>query len=385
MKEDNRGKHMKQKENNIQKWLYWFTFAVAVITVYKTLDNFTAIGDTLKGLLSLLMPFIMGILIAYILYIPCKKIEGWIRKSKWKVLQKLSRALSILIVYLVVLLLIIILINCILPPVITSIKDLVSNLPSYYSTLTTAINELPEDSVFVKLNVKELIAKVSSIDFGQYLTPEYVMQYLKGVMSIATGVFDVFVTIIISIYTLAERDRIVRFLKRLSSAIFGNHRYSVIAKYFTRSNEIFFNFISGQLIDAILVGIMTSIAMSILQIKYAVLLGFLIGLFNLIPFFGAIVAVGIAIFITLCTGGISKAIWLAIVVIILQQLDANIINPKIMSDKLKISPILVILSVTIAGAYFGILGMFLAVPIVAIIKLLVNDYIDYRNHENCNL
>lgn len=382
MKEDNRGKHMKQKENNIKKWLYWFTFAVAVITVYKTLDNFTAIGETLKGLLSLLMPFIMGILIAYILYIPCKKIEDWIRKSKWKVLQRLSRALSILIVYLVVLLLIIILINCILPPVINSVKDLVSNLPSYYSTLTTTINELPEDSVFVKLNVKELIAKISSIDFAQYLTPEYVMQYLKGVMSIATGVFDVFVTIIISIYTLVERDKIVKFLKKLSSAIFGNHRYSVIAKYFTRSNEIFFNFISGQLIDAILVGIMTSIAMSILQIKYAVLLGFLIGLFNLIPFFGAIIAVGIAIFITLCTGGVSKAIWLAVVVIILQQLDANIINPKIMSDKLKISPILVILSVTIAGSYFGVLGMFLAVPVIAIIKLLVNDYIDYRNHVN---
>lgn len=382
MKEDNRGKHMKQKENNIKKWLYWFTFAVAVIAVYKTLDNFTAIGETLSGLLGILMPFIMGILIAYILYIPCKKIEGWIRKSNWKVLQKLSRVLSIFIVYLVVLLLIIVLINCILPPVITSVKDLVSNLPSYYSTLTTTINELPEDSIFVKFNVKELITKVSSIDFGQYLTPEYIIQYLKGAMSIATGVFDVFVTIIISIYTLAERDRIVRFLKRLSSAIFGNHKYSVIAKYFTRSNEIFFNFISGQLIDAILVGIMTSIAMSILQIKYAVLLGFLIGLFNLIPFFGAIVAVGIAIFITLCTGGISKAIWLAVVVIILQQLDANIINPKIISDKLKISPILVILSVTIAGAYFGILGMFLAVPIVAIIKLLVNDYIDYRNHEN---
>ncbi len=380
MNEENRGKHMKQKENNIKKWLFWFTFAVAVIAVYKTLDNFTAIGETLKGLLGILMPFIMGILIAYILYIPCKKIENWIKKSKWKVLRKISRMLSILIVYLVVLLLIIILINCILPPVITSVKDLVSNLPSYYTTLTKTINELPEDSILVKLNVKELITKVSSIDFGQYLTPEYMIQYVKGAMSIATGVFDVFVTMIISIYTLAERDRIVKFFKRLSSAIFGNHRYTVIAKYFTKSNEIFFNFISGQLIDAILVGVMTAIAMSILKVKYAVLLGFLIGLFNLIPFFGAIIAVGIAIFITICTGGLSKAIWLAIIVIILQQLDANIINPKIMSDKLKISPILVILSVTIAGKYFGILGMFLAVPIVAIIKLFINDYIDYKNN-----
>ena len=121
--------------------------------------------------------------------------------------------------------------------------------------------------------------------------------------------------------------------------------------------------------------------MTIMGVKYAALLGFLIGLFNLIPFFGAIVAVVIAIFITLCTGGLGKAIWLAIVVIILQQIDANIINPKIIGDKLKISPILVIFSVTFAGAYFGVLGMFLAVPIVAMLKLIINDYLDYKTEE----
>ncbi len=379
MKEENRGKHMEQKANNIKKWLYWFIFAVAVIIVYKMLDNFVAIGDFFKTLLGILMPFIIGALIAYILYIPCRKIEECITKSRFKFLRKKARSLSILIVYIIVFLLIVILINCILPPVITSVKDLVSNLPGYYNTLTKTINELPEDSVLVKLNAKELLNRVSSINFEQYLTPEYIMQYVKGAMSFATGVFDIFVTIIISIYTLAERGSIVKFLKRLSSAIFGNQKYTVLAKYFTKTNEVFFNFITGQLIDGILVGIMTSIAMSILNVKYAVLLGFLIGLFNLIPFFGAIVAVIIPIFITFCTGGLSKAIWLAVVVIVLQQLDANIINPKIMSDKLKISPILVILSVTIAGAYFGVLGMFLAVPIIAIIKLLLNDYIDYRN------
>ena len=131
-------------------------------------------------------------------------------------------------------------------------------------------------------------------------------------------------------------------------------------------------------IDAVIVGVVTTIAMSIMGIKYAVLLGFLIGLFNLIPFFGAIVAVTIAILITICTAGIGKAIWLAIIVIILQQIDANIINPKILGDKLKISPILIIFSVTFAGAYFGVFGMFVAVPIVAIIKLIINDYLDYK-------
>ena len=379
-KEENKCKHMKEGKNSLRKWTYWFLFAVAVITVYKTLDNFTAIGEFLKKLFGILMPFIMGGLIAYILYIPCRKIESTLRKSKLKLLNKRARGISILIVYLIVALLLIILINCILPPMVTSVRDLISNLPNYYTNLTKTINELPEDSVLVKLNAKELINKISSIDFGKYVTPEYITQYIKGVMNVATGLFDVFVTVIISIYTLAERARIVKFFKRLSSAIFGDKNYNVIEKYFTKTNEIFFNFVSGQLLDAVLVGIMTTIAMSIMKVQYAALLGFMIGLFNLIPFFGAIVAVGISIIITFCTGGLSKAIWLAVVIIILQQLDANIINPKIISDKLKISPILIIMSVTIAGAYSGVLGMFLAVPIVAMLKLILNDYIDFRNN-----
>ena len=154
---------------------------------------------------------------------------------------------------------------------------------------------------------------------------------------------------------------------------------SIISKYFKKTNEVFFNFISGQLIDAVFIGIISVIIMSILKVKYAVLLGFIIGLFNLIPFFGAIVAVAIAVFITLCTGGLSKAIWLAVTIIVAQQIDANIINPRILSDKLQISPILVILSVALGGAYFGVLGMFLAVPVVAVVKLIIDDYIDYKN------
>ena len=372
---------MKDK-NKITTWLYWFVFAVAVIVVYKMLDNFTAIGSFFRNLLEILMPFIMGALIAYILYIPCKKIENCFGKCKLKSIQKRRIGLSILTVYLILILLITILINCILPAVIESIKDLVSNLPGYYSRLTRMVNDLPEDSTLMKLNVKELLNRITSIDFEKYITPEYITQYLKGAMSFATGIFDIFVTIIISIYTLAERGRIVEFIKKFLSAMFGYKKYNVVAKYFTKTNEVFFNFISGQLIDAIIIGVVTSIAMSILQVKYALLLGFIIGLFNLIPFFGAIVAVCIAIFITICTGGISKAIWLAVIIITLQQLDANIINPKIMRDKLKISPILVILSVTFAGAYFGVLGMFLAVPIVAMLKLILDDYIDYRNSIN---
>ena len=118
--------------------------------------------------------------------------------------------------------------------------------------------------------------------------------------------------------------------------------------------------------------------MSIMGVKYAPLLGFFIGLFNMIPYVGAIIATAISAIVTLITGGLSQAIWMLIVVIILQQIDANIINPRIVGKSLKISPLLVLFAVTFGGAYFGILGMFLAVPVIAVIKILIDDFIRYK-------
>ena len=162
-------------------------------------------------------------------------------------------------------------------------------------------------------------------------------------------------------------------------AIFDKKTCDKIEKYIDSTNKIFFKFISSQLIDAIIVGILVTIAMSIIGVKYSVLLGFMIGLFNIIPYFGAIIAVAISILITVITGGISKALIMAIVVIILQQIDSNIINPKIIGNSLEISPLLVIFAVTVGGAYFGVLGMFLAVPVVAVLKIVVNDWIEFKS------
>ena len=125
-----------------------------------------------------------------------------------------------------------------------------------------------------------------------------------------------------------------------------------------------------------------SIVLSVMGVKYAVLLGFLIGIFNLIPYFGAIIGVTLATLITIFTGGITQAIWVLVVLIILQQIDANIINPKIVGDALEISRILIIFSVTVGGAYFGVLGMFLGVPVVSVIKMMLDDYIEQNENKN---
>lgn len=369
-----------EKKNNIWgKWLYWFIFAVAVIAVYKTLDNFKDITDWLKGILDVLMPFIVGIFISYILYIPCKKVENVYSKSKLKLIKKKARGLSVFTVYLIVLILLTLAIQFIVPTLATSITDLANNLVGYYNNTMENLDNIPEDSILRKIDINKIAESLSNINIEEFINIETIMEYAKGALGIATGIFDFFVSLIVSVYVLIERTQILQFIKKLAGAMFKEKTYNAIGKYFNNTNAVFFKFLSSQLLDAIIVGILTSIAMMILGVKYAILLGFLIGLSNLIPYFGAIVGVGVSIIITIFTGGITQAIWLAVVVIILQQIDANIINPKIVGDSLKISPLLVIFAVTVGGAYFGMFGMFLAVPIFTVLKIFIEDYIECKN------
>ena len=369
---------MNEIKNHWKKWLYWFVLGVAIIIVYKTLDNFGNITNSIGEFFSIISPFLVGVFIAYLLYVPCKKIEDALRKVKLRIISKSARGLSILCVYLIALLLIIVLINVILPVVFESVSDFINNIQGYYDTAINNFNNLPEDSLFKSQFVEEMIEEVKNINIKQYITPDKIFEYLINALSAVTGIFVIFVALIVSIYILADRAKLIKFLKKLASAIFKEETYKNVDKYFNNSNEIFFKFIASQFLDAIVVGILVTIAMTLMGIKYAPLLGFFIGLFNMIPYIGAIIAVAISALVTLITGGLSQAIWMLIVVIILQQIDANIINPKIVGQSLKISPLLVIFAVTVGGAYFGILGMFLAVPIAAVLKILVEDYINYR-------
>ncbi len=372
---------MNEVKNHWKKWIYWFLLGLAIIIVYKTCDNF---GDMLKVVstfFSIIKPFFIGIFIAYLLYLPCKKLEEIFKKSKSKIIKRQSRKLSIIILYMMIFLVIVILFKVILPVVIESVVDLINNIQGYLEIAISNYNSLPEDSILKGELVKYAISNIQNIDINQYFQLDKLFNYAMGAFNIVTSLFDIFVSIIVSIYILSERNQIIEFLKKCANAIFKEKTYNNIYKYFNNSNEIFFKFIAAQFLDAIVVGFLVTIAMSIMGIKYAPLLGFFIGLFNMIPYVGAIIAVTISAVITLITGGISQAIWMLIVVIILQQIDANIINPNIIRQSLKISPLLVIFAITVGGTYFGVLGMFLAVPVIAVIKIVIEDYIDLKLKE----
>ena len=369
---------MENKKEKIRKWSYWFLLGLALIVVYMCFNNFTAVTDVIGNFLGVVAPFFVGIFIAYILYMPCRKFEMFFRKRKIKLLKRRARTFSIITVYLIIVLILVVLFSVIFPVVWDSVTDFVSNIQSYYETAIDRYNSLPQNSILKSEQVNSFIDSIKHLDIREYFNFDRIMEYISSAISAVTGIVNVFVAVIVSIYVLAERGKILTFVKRFAEAIFKERTYKNLDKYYKHSNEIFFRFVASQFLDAVVVGILVTIAMTIMGIKYAPLLGFFIGLFNMIPFVGAIIAVGISAIITLITGGLSQAIWMLIVVIILQQIDANIINPKIVGKSLKISPLLVLLAVTIGGAYFGILGMFLAVPVIAIIKILIEDFVDYR-------
>ena len=149
---------MGEKKRTITKWLYWFLFAVAVITVYKTLDNFGEIGNWIGGFLEVLAPFIVGIVIAYILYVPTKKVEQFfIKVRKPRIISKKARGLAVFTVYLMAILLIIMAFRFVVPVIASSIIDLVNNFQGYYNSMMQNLQSLPEDSFLKSGMVLDLV------------------------------------------------------------------------------------------------------------------------------------------------------------------------------------------------------------------------------------
>ena len=371
----------KEKVLGTKRWIYWVSIGVVLIIIYKLLDNFTGIGDWMGNLFSVLAPFIEGILIAYILYTPCKKIETILLKRKNKFVKKRARGISILLTYIIVLALIIWFMNVIIPTLVNSISDLIKNVQSYYNSV---VSDSPNYAItpFIQDNIlKPVVEWIQNVDFESFFTVDKIKEYLSSAMGIIKGIVNIFIAVICSVYILAQRTRIVNFLNRFAKAVLIKRGYERFNRYFTSGNAIFFRYLSSQMLDGIVVAVITSIAMTIMGVKYSVLLGTLIGISNLIPYFGAIFGVAIAIIITILTGGWEQALIMGIVVIILQQLDANLINPRITSSSLKVSPLLIMFAVTVGGAYFGVLGMFLAAPIFTLIKVIVDDFVNERNRE----
>ena len=172
---------MDEIKNHGKKWIYWFLLGIAIIGVYKALDNFGDIVDALKKFLEILTPFLAGIFIAYIFYVPCKKFEKLYEKVKLKFIKKHSKVFGILTTYLIALIVITILVSVILPVVFNSVVDLINNLQGYYESAINKYNSLSDDSILKTEYVKDIVKNIEKLDLKKYFELDKMMEYSKGI------------------------------------------------------------------------------------------------------------------------------------------------------------------------------------------------------------
>ena len=234
-----------KKIKNWTKWIYWFTFAVAVIAVYKSLDNFNNIMGFVGKFLSIISPFLMGVLIAYLLYTPCKAVEKFL--SKTKLFKNRNKVLSVFIVYAILIGIIIFIINILVPVISKNIVDLAGQLPNYYNQAMEKVERLPDNSIVDKQKVTNTIQNLKQIDITKILNIETLKDYMKKAIDLATGVFNIFVTLIMSIHILIERESILNFFHKVNVALWKKETAKTIEKYFVKTNSIFFRFITSAI------------------------------------------------------------------------------------------------------------------------------------------
>lgn len=365
-----------KKLEKYSNWVIALVFVIIVLAIYKTFDNFYKITEFFGIVFKSLNPFFIGFVIAYILNMPCKKIDAFCRKSKYKFINNKSKTISIISVYFLLFFVIFVLIRAIAPKLYSNCLELYNNLPGYLEYAIESVEGwLGKHNITIfDINEENIIKAINNV-LGKIDISEF-SKYAKGVINITSGVINVFIGIIVSVYMLIDKERIKASFKRIFRLFLKERKAGVLIENVRKVNDIFSKYVFCVLLDAIIMSVLATVVLSVFKVKYAIILGGMIGLFNLIPYFGAIFANALAIIITLITGGIFQAIWVGIGLIVLQQLDGNFIGPKIMGSVLDASPLAIIFAVTVGGGLFGILGMIISVPVLVTLKMVVTDILD---------
>ncbi|MCL2050211.1 MAG: AI-2E family transporter [Lachnospiraceae bacterium] len=361
------------------KWIPITITAILLMVIYKTFDNFAQITSWIGKFLSVLSPLLFGILFSYFLYTPFKKVNQRFGKSKIKFIAKRKKFFSVTFVFFLLCLIIVFIALVIAPILLDSVLELAGSIPFYVNSLLNYIEILDDDTYLAAFNISESLAGFFDDAISRYFNFALMEQVTRSVIGIAAGLANIVLGLIITLYILADLENIAAFFDRLGRAVVKNVKYRErLNKYLRQVNTVLFTFLSSKGLDSIINIVVVTAILLIFNVPFAFLFGFIAGVFNFIPYLGSLIAMTFISLINIITAGPGKALQVLVVLLIFQQIDANYIEPKIMNTSLKISPILVIVSVIAAGAYFGIAGMFLAVPVVTVVKQLLIEYMDHH-------
>ena len=363
--------------------IYGLMFVLGTILLVRIVGSFNNTVKLLGQALQVIAPFLVGAFIAFILY-PLVRFfyRNLFKNTLHMKSDKLSKWLSILVTYVIAIGVIAILMVFILPQLYTSITDIVDRLPVWYNNLTTMVDNFENrhaDLGFIDYNIinehlTSLYPKIIS-----YLTDTLanLLPYVVNTsMAIVKGVVNLIISIMVSVYMISDHKNIFYQFKKLLYAVFPKQAADTARTICRESTNIFLKFMYGKVIDSVIIGIICFVCMNIFKFPYTVLISVIVGITNMIPYFGPYIG-GVLGGIIIVIVNPVQVIFFAVMILVIQQFDGLFLGPKILGDSTGLKPLWVIFAIVVGGAMFGVLGMFLGVPTMAVICYILNIVVEH--------
>ena len=387
-KKAQKGKQRKEPHRFISDSRYYTISIYTTITVLicaiivRAIFMLEATRDAINALISWSFPYLIGIFLACLLYPLVVFIEKYVFQFLPEKRKRLGRGLSILLTYVLFIGLIVLVIGVIIPQVWQSVLDMAAAVPVWYEksmqTLVDLNEKIPDiDFEFITQKLQE---------FGNsFLSSASIQETLQGIfmtvvstsVSMVSVLLDLIIALIVSVYLLIDLNRIGRTSRKVIRAFASEELTQKIIRVAAECYNIFSSFVSGKMVDSVIIGILCFIAMTILRLPYALVISVVVGVTNMIPYFGPFIGAVPGGFILLMVSPVKMLIYIALV-LVLQQFDGLYLGPKILGDSTGLRPAWIIFSVSAGGAVAGVIGMFLGVPVVAVIGHLINIWIESR-------
>ncbi len=386
-----------KKEKKFQSNKKYFTISIyTVITfcicllIYKFTNNWAVTKAHFASITSMLAPFLIAFLIAYFIDPLVNRIDGILKHSFHDRFTKLHKILSLLLSYIIVVGFIILVLTFVIPQVISSISDLINQSTNIYSNIQLVFNQFVSEHPDLHLDAAQSFVQDSIPDLINYarqvMTDLIPILYDAG-MSIISWLINIILAFVISCYLMWGKQQLLTSLKRIIYAIFNDTNAERIIRTSKECNRIFSQFIIGKAIDSLIIGILCFIIMCILNLQYALIISLVVGITNMIPYFGPFIGAVPGVLLLLIIDP-KQCLMFLILIFLLQQFDGAVLGPKILGSSTGLQPIWVIFAILAGNYVAGVLGMFLGVPVVAVIAYLLNNLIEYllaKKHKTLDL
>lgn len=375
----------RHSKNSYIMWgLTAFTVIVLSICFFFSIFKMKGLFLAIRTFIGILKPFIYGATVAYLLLPVFNTLYKFMHPlfsnhmKKQKKAAKIAKLISSLFSVLLLLLIVSALLSMVLPQLASSVLGLADSMPAYLKEISTWLEDLLHNSPVVRENLMQVYEK-----FANWVTnwirddmlPQIIELMGGGLLGTVTMLKNVVVGIIIAIYVLNSKDLFSAQAKKFTYSLFDTTRANLFIKNVRFMHRVFGGFITGKLIDSMIIGIICFVVMSLLNMQYTVLISVIIGITNIIPFFGPFIGAVPSALLLLMVSPI-KCIYFIIFILILQQFDGNILGPKILGDSTGLSSFWVMFAILIAGGLFGFVGMILGVPLFAVIYSLISSLVN---------